>query len=92
MANQWVEYIRKLDNLILEALRACAKNSMQSFYNTLHGDGTMGPSPLLSIDIDLKENKVVEPNSYFKSKRKKKFKSILDQFLSITKRNIRLFG
>lgn len=58
MQLEWVEYIRKLDNLLQEALRACAKNTVQSLFNRLHGDGTMGPSPLILIDIDLKNGKV----------------------------------
>lgn len=53
MGSEWIEYVRKFDSLVQEALRTCIKNSITTFYNTLHGDGTMGPSPLIAIDIDL---------------------------------------
>lgn len=66
MAYEWLEYIRKFDNLIQEALRACVKNSLSTFYQTLHGDGRMGPSPLIHIDIDLKDEKTVSTLKNFK--------------------------
>lgn len=58
MAHEWLEYIRKFDNLVEEALRCCVNNSLQTLFNVLHGDGTLGPSPLLVIDVDLHENQV----------------------------------
>lgn len=59
MADEWLEYIRKFDNLLQEAFCLCARNSMQMLYNKLHGDGTFGPSPFIEIDIDLKDSKVI---------------------------------
>lgn len=56
MAHEWLDYIRKFDNLVEEALRCCVRNSLQTIFNVLHGDGTMGPSPLLLTDVDLYEN------------------------------------
>ena len=58
MALEWIDYVRKLDNVLQEALKACAKNSMQKFYTVLHGSGTIGPSPLIEIKIDLEGSKV----------------------------------
>lgn len=58
MAHEWLEYIRKFDNLVEEALRCCVKNSLQTLFNVLHGDGPLGPSPLLMIDLDLHEDQV----------------------------------
>lgn len=64
MAHEWLEYIRKFDNLVEEALRYCVKNSLQTLINVLHGDGTMGPSPLLIVDIDLHEDQVYSLRIY----------------------------
>lgn len=58
MANEWLEYIRKFDNLLQEAFCSCARNAMQTLFNKLHGDGTLGPIPLIEIDINLSDGKV----------------------------------
>lgn len=58
MANDWVEYIRKMDLMLLEALKLCAKHSLTNVYNALHGDGNMGPSPLVNVLMDLNDTKV----------------------------------
>lgn len=60
MTKEWLDYIKKIDNIILEALQACVKHSLQTMYDRLHGDGTMGPRPLIEIDIDLKNGKVAQ--------------------------------
>lgn len=59
MANEWLEYIRKMDRLVQDALKLCARNSMQRLYNALHGDGNLGPAPLLRVDVDLADAKIV---------------------------------
>lgn len=59
MANDWLEYIRKLDRLVQDALKLCARNSMQGLFNALHGDGNLGPSPLLRVKVDLADGKIV---------------------------------
>lgn len=58
MPNEWISYMHKFDDLMQDALLACSKNSLQNMFSALHGDGTMGPSNLLKVDIDLKNNKV----------------------------------
>lgn len=58
MKKEWFDYIKKIDSLIEEALRACAKHSLLTIFNRLHGDGTMGPSPLIELNIDLENGKV----------------------------------
>lgn len=58
MAPDWLEYITKLDALVLEALKACARNSLQNVYNFLHGDCNMGPTPTINIFLDLTDGKV----------------------------------
>lgn len=58
MATDWVEYIRKMDSLLLEALKSCAKHSLNNVFNALHGDGNMGPSPLINVFLDLSDSKV----------------------------------
>lgn len=60
MPNEWINYMHKFDDLMQDALLACSKNSLQQMLIALHGDGTMGPSNLLKVDIDLKNNKVTE--------------------------------
>lgn len=59
MSTEWLEYIRKLDSLLLEALKACAKHSLQNVYNALHGDGSIGPSPIINVFLDLSDSKVI---------------------------------
>lgn len=53
MAEEWLEYVLRFDSLIEEALKTCGRNALQSCYNTLHGDGSMGPSPLLKVNVVL---------------------------------------
>lgn len=65
MPNEWISYMHKFDDLMEDALLACSKNSLQHMFVALHGDGTMGPSNLLKVDIDLKNNKVSNTNLLF---------------------------
>lgn len=58
MAHQWVRYINNFDKLMEEALKICCKNSLQSMFEALHGDGTTEPNPLIKIEVDLVDNKV----------------------------------
>lgn len=58
MAGQWIKYIYNFDILVEEALRVCVKNSMQSMYEALHGDGTTEPTPILKLQANLKHNRV----------------------------------
>jgi len=55
---EWLEYIRKFDSLLEQALRICSRNSLYLIYISLHGDGGTGPSPLIETEIDLVDNKV----------------------------------
>ncbi|XP_050296141.1 dynein axonemal heavy chain 2 isoform X2 [Anthonomus grandis grandis] len=58
MANQWVKYIFNFDKLMEEALKICCKNSLQSMFEALHGDGTTDPNPLIKIEVNLIGNKI----------------------------------
>lgn len=58
MAKQWVRYINNFDILIEEALKICCRNSLQSVYEALHGDGVMGPNCVLKIEANLNSNRV----------------------------------
>lgn len=58
IAEEWMEYITKLDRLIEEALCNCAKNSLSNVYDTLHGSGTIEPLRLIRLELDLNGNKV----------------------------------
>lgn len=59
MAKEWYDYIVKFDSMMQEALVMCAKNSLQSIYSALHGDGSVGPSPILSMTVDIEDKKVI---------------------------------
>lgn len=59
MATDWLEYIRKMDSLLLEALKTCAKHSLTNLYDALHGDGNIGPSPFINLYLDLRDSKVI---------------------------------
>lgn len=59
MTDNWVKYICKFDMLLEEAIRVCVKNSLQNMYEALHGDGTTGPNPILRLEANLKENRVL---------------------------------
>lgn len=58
IAEEWMEYITKLDRLIEEALCNCAKNSYKNVYDTLHGSGTIEPLRLIRLELDLNGNRV----------------------------------
>lgn len=58
IAEEWMDYITKLDRLIEEALGNCAKNSFSTLYDRVHGSGTIEPSPLVRLNLDLRANKV----------------------------------
>lgn len=58
MANQWIKYINNFDTLVEEALKICCKNSLESVYEAVHGDGTTNPTPLLKLSANLVNNRV----------------------------------
>lgn len=58
MAKTWAEYVLKFDNLMLESLRICSRNSMDKIYQTLHCDGSAKQSFLLHVDVCLDDQKV----------------------------------
>lgn len=58
MLDHWARFVTKIDLLVEEALRLCFKNSLQIVCEVLHGDGTTGPSPLITIRADLVNNQV----------------------------------
>ncbi|XP_037045747.1 dynein heavy chain 2, axonemal [Bradysia coprophila] len=58
IAEEWIDYISKLDRLIEEALCNCAQNSLSNVYDALHGSGTIEPLRLIRLDLDLQGNKL----------------------------------
>ncbi|XP_025835309.1 dynein heavy chain 2, axonemal-like [Agrilus planipennis] len=58
MASHWIKYIMNFDFLLEEAVRICVRNSMQYMYQQLHGDGTVGPNPLLKLEANLRHNRI----------------------------------
>lgn len=58
MAEQWIKCVGSFDRLMEEALKICVRNSLQSMYEALHGDGTTAPSPVLKLFANLKNNRV----------------------------------
>lgn len=57
MVEHWIAYVKKFDQLVEEALKICVKNSLNIMLNTLRG-GTLGPSPLIKLQVTLKDNRV----------------------------------
>lgn len=39
MADQWVKYVKRFDQLLEDALRLSIKATMQNMYKCVHGDG-----------------------------------------------------
>nr|CAI5834494.1 unnamed protein product [Callosobruchus analis] len=58
MANQWIKYINNFDTLMEEALKINCRNSLKFVYETVHGDGTTDPNPLIKLEISLMDNRV----------------------------------
>jgi dynein heavy chain, axonemal len=53
IAIKWINFVRKIDALAEYAMLNCAKNTLNSVYNLLHGLNNMSPEPFISIDITL---------------------------------------
>lgn len=58
MVHEWLAYIDRLDNLLERAVTMCVKNTLQKLYESLHGEGTMGPTPIFKLEIDLSGNQL----------------------------------
>lgn len=58
MADQWIKFVENFDALFEEAVKITVRNSLKYMYEALHGDGTTGPSPLIKLNISLKNNKI----------------------------------
>lgn len=59
MVDQWVRYVHNFDILMEEALKVCARNSLQVLYEALHGDGSSPPSPVIKLNVNLTNNRVL---------------------------------
>lgn len=59
MADEWLAYVHNFDTLMQEALKVCVRNSLQTMFEALHGDGTTTPSPILKLFANLKHNRVI---------------------------------
>lgn len=54
MLGEWELYVRRIDMMLQEAFKLCARHTIHSVYETLHGGGgNIGPAPLLCVNIDL---------------------------------------
>ncbi|XP_049764343.1 dynein axonemal heavy chain 2 [Schistocerca cancellata] len=58
MEAQWSNYVLRMDSMFEEALQLCIKNSLGVMYVILHGDGTIGPQPLIKVDAILMDKKI----------------------------------
>lgn len=54
----WNEYIQQFDRMIQESLIVCARASLRSVWQTIHGTGVMSPVPLIKVSIDIHAKKV----------------------------------
>ncbi|XP_052739543.1 dynein axonemal heavy chain 2 [Bicyclus anynana] len=60
MAEYWIKYVKRFDQLLEDALRLAIKATMQNMYKAVHGDGTMAPSPLITMNLYLSnENRII---------------------------------
>ncbi|EZA48745.1 Dynein heavy chain 2, axonemal [Ooceraea biroi] len=55
---EWKDYLMRIDAVIEEAMRLCLRSSLTIMYEALHGTGATGPSPLVSIQADIIDNKI----------------------------------
>ncbi|XP_008209980.1 dynein heavy chain 2, axonemal [Nasonia vitripennis] len=55
---EWKLYLLNFDKLLKEAFKLSIKNSLLIMYESLHGDGTVSPSPILQLKADLVNNKI----------------------------------
>lgn len=63
MVDEWLKYVQRFDLMVQEALHLCGRQSLLKLFNALHGDDTLGPSPLLNVTVDLVNGKLVyEPS------------------------------
>lgn len=64
-----------MDKLIEEAIRICARNSLQSVYSTLHGNGVLNPNALFHVVLDIKETsvRITFFSSFLMNEKKKTF-------------------
>ncbi|KAL4710610.1 hypothetical protein ACJJTC_003246 [Scirpophaga incertulas] len=83
MAEYWVKYVRRFDCLFEDALRLSIKATMQNMYKSVHGDGTMAPSPLIKMSLFLVEKDIqYMPNKH----------EILDTFTTILEEIVHIIG
>lgn len=57
MVEHWISYVKKFDLLVEEALKVCVKNSLNIMLNALKS-GTISMSPLIKLQITLKNDRV----------------------------------
>ncbi|GAB0089100.1 Dynein heavy chain [Sergentomyia squamirostris] len=58
MMEEWSQYVEKIDALLLEALHCSIKYGLESVYVRVHGDGTLGPVPLIKVEVNLMSNRL----------------------------------
>ncbi|XP_055685590.1 dynein axonemal heavy chain 2 [Lutzomyia longipalpis] len=56
MMDEWSKYVEKIDALLLEALHCSVKYGLESIFTRIHGDGTLGPNPLVKVEVNLMGN------------------------------------
>lgn len=67
MGMEWIKFVLRYDNVLETAIRNCVKDSLQTMYEALHGDGSSAPTPLLKLTANLKHN-VVRLKNLFPSR------------------------
>jgi hypothetical protein len=53
MTNLWIDYIRKIDKLIENALVICTKRSLEKILLMIGGNNRIRPEPILQVLLDL---------------------------------------
>lgn len=65
MLDKWIDYIKKFDFLAEYAMLSCCKNTLNHFYQLLHGKNNMSPDPIITLNVNLK-HQMVRSETYLK--------------------------
>lgn len=58
MRPEWKEYVRRFDNMMELALLTSVRNSLRNIYLPIHGDGTMGPTPIILMFVNIEKKQL----------------------------------
>ncbi|XP_002132483.2 dynein-1-beta heavy chain, flagellar inner arm I1 complex [Drosophila pseudoobscura] len=59
MSAEWILYVNGLDDMLANALMTSARSSLTKLYEALHRDEDMAPAPILVLESDVKDGRIV---------------------------------